>query len=44
LASIGVSTLVSRATRDDPAGQLEAAFGPIVDRISAIEPSSLAAR
>jgi len=41
LAKIGVSTLVTGAVGDDPAGWLESTFGPAIDRITAIEPASL---
>ena len=41
LAKIGVSTLVTGAVGDDPAGWLESTFGPAMDRIAAIEPASL---
>jgi alkanesulfonate monooxygenase SsuD/methylene tetrahydromethanopterin reductase-like flavin-dependent oxidoreductase (luciferase family) len=42
LAAVGVSTLVTGAVSDDPAGWLELTFGPALDRIRAIEPSPLA--
>jgi alkanesulfonate monooxygenase SsuD/methylene tetrahydromethanopterin reductase-like flavin-dependent oxidoreductase (luciferase family) len=41
LAAVGVSTLVTGAVTDDPAGCLESTFGPALDRIKAIEPASL---
>jgi F420-dependent oxidoreductase-like protein len=41
LASVGVSTLVTGAVGPDPAGWLEATFGPVVECIHAIEPASL---
>jgi hypothetical protein len=41
LAKIGVSTLVTGAVGDDPAGWLESTFGPAIDRIAAIEPAPL---
>jgi len=41
LAKIGVSTLVTGAVGDDPAGWLESTFGPAMDRIAEIEPASL---
>jgi F420-dependent oxidoreductase-like protein len=41
LAAVGVSTLVTGAVGPDPAGWLEDTFGPAIDRIGAIEPSSL---
>jgi F420-dependent oxidoreductase-like protein len=40
-AAIGVSTLVTGAVSDDPAGWLESTFGPVVDRIQEIEPAKL---
>jgi F420-dependent oxidoreductase-like protein len=40
-AAIGVSTLVTGATGDDPAGWLESTFGPAVDRLAGIEPTPL---
>ena len=42
LAAVGVSTLVTGAVSDDPAGWLESTFGPALDRIHAIEPASFA--
>ncbi|MCU1463046.1 MAG: putative F420-dependent oxidoreductase, Rv1855c family [Acidimicrobiales bacterium] len=39
LAEVGVSTLVTGAVGDDPAGWLESTFGPAMDRIAAIEPA-----
>jgi F420-dependent oxidoreductase-like protein len=41
LAKIGVSTLVTGAVGDDPAGWLESTFGPAMDRIAAIEAAPL---
>ena len=41
LAKVGVSTLVTGAVGDDPAGWLESTFGPAIDRIAAIEPAPL---
>ena len=41
LAKVGVSTLVTGAVGDDPAGWLESTFGPAMDRIAAIEPAPL---
>lgn len=41
LAAIGVSTLVTGAMGNDPAGWLESTFGPAMDRIKAIEPKTL---
>ncbi|HEV7762353.1 MAG TPA: LLM class F420-dependent oxidoreductase [Acidimicrobiales bacterium] len=38
-AAIGVSTLVTGAIGDDPAGWLEATLGPAMDRIAALEPA-----
>jgi F420-dependent oxidoreductase-like protein len=38
-AKVGVSTLVTGAIGDDPAGWLESTFGPAMDRIAAIEPA-----
>ena len=40
-ANIGVSTVVTGAVSDDPAGWLEAKFGPAIERIAAIEPARL---
>jgi F420-dependent oxidoreductase-like protein len=40
-AAIGVSTLVTGAVGDDPGGWLEGTFGPVVDRLHAIEPTRL---
>lgn len=39
LADIGVDTLVTGAIGDDPAGWLEDTFGPVMDRLAAIEPA-----
>jgi F420-dependent oxidoreductase-like protein len=36
-ASVGAHTLVTGAAGDDPAGELERTFGPVVDRLAAIE-------
>ncbi|HVJ95535.1 MAG TPA: LLM class F420-dependent oxidoreductase [Acidimicrobiia bacterium] len=41
LAELGVSTLVTGAMTDDPVGWLEGNFGPVMDRIAAIEPAPL---
>src|SRR5438270_11664053 len=41
LAKVGVSTLVTGAIGDDPAGWLESTFGPAMDRIAAIESAPL---
>jgi hypothetical protein len=38
---VGVSTLVTGAVTDDPAGWLESTFGPAMDRITNIEPTPL---
>jgi F420-dependent oxidoreductase-like protein len=38
LAAIGVVTLVIGPVGEDPAGWLESTFGPVMDRLSAIEP------
>jgi len=40
LAAVGVSALVTGAVGPDPAGWLESTFGPVYDRIRAIEPSA----
>jgi F420-dependent oxidoreductase-like protein len=40
LAAVGVATLVTGAVGPDPAGWLEATFGPVLDRIQEIEPST----
>ena len=40
-AQIGVSTLVTGAVGADPGGWLEGTFGPVMDRIAAIEPAPL---
>jgi F420-dependent oxidoreductase-like protein len=42
LAKIGVSTVVTGAEGDDPAGWLESTFGPAMERLAEIEPASLA--
>jgi F420-dependent oxidoreductase-like protein len=41
LAKVGVTTLVTGAMGDDPAGWLESTFGPAMDRIADIEPAPL---
>jgi F420-dependent oxidoreductase-like protein len=41
LAKVGVSTLVTGAMGDNPAGWLESTFGPAMDRIAAIEAAPL---
>jgi hypothetical protein len=41
LAKLGVSTLVTGAMGDDPAGWLESTFGPAMDRIADIQPTPL---
>ncbi|HYL52058.1 MAG TPA: LLM class F420-dependent oxidoreductase [Acidimicrobiia bacterium] len=41
LAKIGVSTLVTGAIGDDPAGWLESTFGPAMEQLTAIEPAPL---
>jgi alkanesulfonate monooxygenase SsuD/methylene tetrahydromethanopterin reductase-like flavin-dependent oxidoreductase (luciferase family) len=41
LASVGVSTLVTAAMTNDPAGFLEDTFGPAMADLAAIEPSPL---
>ena len=40
LAAIGVVTLVIGPVGEDPAGWLESTFGPVMDRLSAIEPAA----
>jgi F420-dependent oxidoreductase-like protein len=40
LAAVGVATLVTGAVGPDPAGWLEATFGPVLDRIQEIEPTT----
>ena len=40
-AETGVSTLVTGATGDDPAGWLESTFGPAMDRLARMEPAPL---
>lgn len=37
-AAVGVSTLVTSSTGDDPAGWLESTFGPCMEKLAAIEP------
>jgi len=39
LAAVGVSTIVTGAVGDDPAGWLEQTFAPAMDRIAEIEPT-----
>jgi F420-dependent oxidoreductase-like protein len=41
-AALGVSTLVSGATGDDPAGWLEDVMGPAMDRLRDLQPAALA--
>ena len=41
LARLGVSTVVTGAMGDDPAGWLEATFGPAMDELAAIKPAPL---
>lgn len=38
-AAVGVSTLVTGAVGDDPAGWLESTFGPAMDRLAEIQPT-----
>ncbi len=40
-AEIGVSTVITGATGDDPAGLLESTFAPAIDRLASIEPARL---
>lgn len=40
-AKVGVSTLVTGAVGDDPAGWLESTFGPAMDQLAQIEPAPL---
>jgi F420-dependent oxidoreductase-like protein len=40
-AELGVATIVTRATGDDPAAWLEDHIGSVIDEISAIEPAKL---
>jgi len=40
-AKVGVATLVTSAVGDDPAASLESTFGPLMDRLAAIEPAPL---
>ena len=40
-AQVGVSTLVTGAVGDRPAQWLESTFGPVMERLQAIEPVSL---
>lgn len=39
-AKIGVSTVVTGAVGDDPAGRLESTFGPAMEHLAAIEPAA----
>jgi hypothetical protein len=41
LARVGVSTVVTGAVGDDPGGWLETTFGPVMNRLAAIEPVRL---
>ena len=41
LGRLGVSTVVTGAMGDDPAGWLESTFGPAMDELAAIKPASL---
>ena len=41
LARLGVSTVVTGAMGDDPAGWLESTFGPAMDELAAIKPTPL---
>lgn len=38
-AAVGVDTLIAAATGRDPKGHLESTYGPVIDRIAAIEPT-----
>ena len=40
-ARLGVATLVTSPIGDDPASSLETTFGPVIDRLAAIEPTAL---
>jgi F420-dependent oxidoreductase-like protein len=40
-AAIGVSTVITGATGDDPAGLLESTFAPAIGRLASIEPARL---
>jgi len=40
-ARVGVSSLITGAVGDDPAGWLESNFGPAMERLAAIEPTPL---
>ncbi|HUD69731.1 MAG TPA: LLM class F420-dependent oxidoreductase [Acidimicrobiales bacterium] len=40
-ARLGVATLVTAPVGDDPAASLEATFGPVIDRLRAIEPARI---
>ena len=40
LAAVGVSTVMTGPVGADPAAYLEATFGPVIDRIRAIEPAT----
>jgi F420-dependent oxidoreductase-like protein len=39
-AEVGVSTIVTGVTGDDPAGWLESTYGPVMDRLAEIEPAT----
>jgi hypothetical protein len=39
-AAVGVSTLVTGATGDDPAGWLEKVMGPAMDRLGELQPAA----
>ncbi|MGZ4791750.1 MAG: LLM class F420-dependent oxidoreductase [Ilumatobacteraceae bacterium] len=41
LAAIGVSTVITGASGDDPAGLLESTYAPAIDRLASIEPARL---
>ena len=41
LADLGVATIVTSPIGDDPAAALEATYGPVVDRLAAIQPAKL---
>ncbi|MDQ1431441.1 MAG: hypothetical protein QOF40_2043, partial [Actinomycetota bacterium] len=40
-AKVGVSTVVTGAVGDDPAGWLESTFGPAMEQLDAIEPAPI---
>jgi len=40
-ARLGVATLVTSPIGEDPASSLEATFGPVIDRLAALEPTAL---